>query len=249
MSIYAYNEHSRGAKALALALGIKRIKHEGSRFKGRATKLVINWGASSLPNEVMKCKVLNEPQEVVRVSNKLTWFQSVDREEHTWHLPWSTDRQDAIDWCRRGKTVVCRTVLNGHSGRGIVIASTEDQLVDAPLYVRYKKKKDEYRVHVVGGQVIDIQRKARRLDVPDERVNWQVRNHANGFIFQRQDIQVPDSVSEVALAAMSCTSLTFGAVDIIWNAASELPFVLEINTAPGLEGQTVQSYANAFERL
>lgn len=44
-SIYAYKQGSASALALAAALGIKCIKHEGSRFKGRHNKTVINWGA------------------------------------------------------------------------------------------------------------------------------------------------------------------------------------------------------------
>jgi D-alanine-D-alanine ligase-like ATP-grasp enzyme len=42
------------------------------------------------------------------------------------------------------------------------------------------------------------------------------------------------------------TGLDFGAVDVIWNAQKEKPYVLEINTAPGLEGQTIADYAAFF---
>src|SRR3546814_2808293 len=44
--------------------------------------------------------------------------------------------------------IVCRTVLSGHSGVGIVIADNRDDLVPANLYVKYVKKKEEYRVHL-----------------------------------------------------------------------------------------------------
>src|SRR3546814_19093490 len=46
--------------------------------------------------------------------------------------------------------IVCRTVLSGHSGVGIVIADNRDDLVPANLYVKYVKKKEEYRVHQIG---------------------------------------------------------------------------------------------------
>ena len=79
---------------------------------------------------------------------------------------------------QEGNTVVARTILNGNSGAGIVLVENEEQLVDAPLYTVYIPKKQEYRVHVFRGQVLDVQRKARKQDVPDDEVNWKIRNMA-----------------------------------------------------------------------
>jgi glutathione synthase/RimK-type ligase-like ATP-grasp enzyme len=39
--------------------------------------------------------------------------------------------------------------------------------------------------------------------------------------------------------------LDFGAVDIIQDDGGNF-YVLEVNTAPGLEGQTIKSYAEGF---
>src|SRR3546814_16068950 len=88
-----------------------------------------------------------------------------------------------------GDTIVARTVLNGHSGAGIVLCETPEQLaaVDAPLYVVYEPKKQEYRVHVLNGKVVDVQRKARVKDVPDDKVNWKIRNHDSGLIYGRDE--------------------------------------------------------------
>lgn len=149
--------------------------------------------------------------------------------------------------------IVCRTILTGHSGAGIVIADCRDDLVDAPLYVQYVKKKDEYRIHVGmsdgEASVISVQRKARRLSVPDDEVNWQVRNLSGGFVFVREGVSPPDIVIEVARNCLRETGLDFGAVDVIYNEYEEKAYVLEINTAPGLEGQTVEDYANYFRSL
>ena len=142
---------------------------------------------------------------------------------------------------------MCRTKLTGHSGEGIVIATQADELVDAPLYVKYIPKKDEYRVHVFDNRVIDIQKKGRRKDV--EEANFQVRNHANGFVYMREGIDPPNAVTDSALQVMQHVSLHFGAVDVIWNEKHKRAVVLEINTAPGLEGSTIHSYANAFNEL
>lgn len=44
LHLFAHNPHSEGAAELAQALGIRRIRHEGSRYVGNANKHVINWG-------------------------------------------------------------------------------------------------------------------------------------------------------------------------------------------------------------
>src|SRR3546814_6628533 len=57
-------------------------------------------------------------------------------------------------------------------------------------------KKQEYRVHVLNGKVVDVQRKARVKDFPDDKVNWKIRNHDNGFIYARDEklAEVPKKV-------------------------------------------------------
>src|SRR3546814_11566955 len=81
-----------------------------------------------------------------------------------------TQKRFAENYMFDGYTIVARTVLNGHSGAGIVLCETPEQLaaVDAPLYVVYEPKKQEYRVHVLNGKVVDVQRKARVKDFRSE---------------------------------------------------------------------------------
>jgi D-alanine-D-alanine ligase-like ATP-grasp enzyme len=76
-----------------------------------------------------------------------------------------------------------------------------------------------------------------------------VRNHDNGFIFVRNDVKAPSSVEEQAVRAIKALGLDFGAVDIIWNDKQQKAYVLEVNTAPGLEGSTVDDYARGFRNL
>jgi glutathione synthase/RimK-type ligase-like ATP-grasp enzyme len=121
---------------------------------------------------------------------------------------------------------------------------------EAPLYTQYVPKRHEYRVHVFQGRVIDVQRKARRHDVADEDVNWKVRNNANGFIFARNGDAlgtVPDDVLYEATKAVTSLNLDFGAADVIFNEREALAYVLEVNTAPGLVGTTLENYTAAFE--
>ena len=248
--IYPYKKGSRTVNRLALSTPIRKIKINNSRFVGNKNRIVINWGCSDIGNkQVAKCKVVNSPDDVNIASNKLFFFSLLGQRE--WLPDWTQESAEAENWLKSG-SVVCRTVLSGHSGRGIVIASSPQEMADAHLYTRYIKKKDEYRVHVFCGEVIDVQRKARRVNVADEEINWQVRNHNNGFIYMRAGVErIPylDRLRELALETTKRCSLDFGAVDIIYNKERDMCYVLEINTAPGLEGTTLEHYCKAIRRL
>tara|TARA_R110000744_G_scaffold103210_1_gene197990 strand:+ start:1152 stop:2024 length:873 start_codon:yes stop_codon:yes gene_type:complete len=256
MFIFPYKNASASAKALGLGLGAKRIKTANSRFKGSPDKVVINWGSSELPDEVMKCMVINPPAITNVASNKLKFFEAMlhfneNNDDGDWvNIPeFTTDEDQAADWVDMGGIVVARHKLTGNSGEGIELMEGEfdEDAPIAPLYVKYMPKKQEYRVHVANGQVVDLQRKARRHDVADEDVNWRIRNHDNGFIFARNELDVPHSVSRQAVMACKAIGLDFGAVDIIYNERHQSAYVLEINTAPGLTGQTLEGYVERFK--
>jgi glutathione synthase/RimK-type ligase-like ATP-grasp enzyme len=188
--------------------------------------------------------MLNPPELVGIASNKLQFFEQLSAVDTT-VLPefWKIAALIPDDRF----PIVCRTVLSGHSGQGIVIAESRQELVPAPLYVKYIKKQDEYRVHVGNpNTIILVQRKARRLETATEDVNWQVRNHHNGFVFTRSGFDTPEAVSKAAMDAMRILGLDFGAVDVVYNSRENRAYVLEVNTAPGLEGSTVDDYANYF---
>lgn len=254
--VLPYRQGSKGAKALAATLGGKVLKIErDSPFMAKLGDVIINWGYTGSSSDVVdgpfEC-LLNPPMRIKRASNKLLFFKEMAEHEETKGLTprfWSNQNDIPDD----AFPIVCRTVLAGHSGDGIVIAATRGDLVPAPLYVEYVKKQDEYRIHVGCGDgdaaIIAVQRKARRTEVPDNEVNWQIRNHQNGFVYVRQGVNPPASVVEAAKEALFASGLDFGAVDVIWNAQKGRAYVLEINTAPGLEGQTVTDYADFFREL
>ena len=149
-----------------------------------------------------------------------------------------------------GEMIVVRQLARGHGGRGIMLISGEDEIPDAPLYTVYKKKKAEYRIHVFNGQVIDVQQKRLRKPADDEEItaNHQMRNFDNGWVYCREDVLAPDAVLDEAVKAVKVLGLDFGAVDIGWNEHYQTPYVYEVNTAPGLEGTTLEIYLNAFKR-
>lgn len=245
--ILPYRQGSRSAKAIADALGGRVLRLVDSKFVARPSDLIINWGNTQQRVSVFPNNVVNPFFRIIQASNKLKFFHTMRDAGLSDIIPqfWSNADEIPDD----AFPIVCRTVLAGHSGDGIVLADTRSGLVGAPLYVQYIKKQQEFRVHVGAGTqapiTIAVQRKARRLDVATP--NWQVRNHANGFVYAREGVNPPTMVIAVAHQALAASGLDFGAVDVIWNEHGQKAYVLEINTAPGLEGQTVQDYAKFFK--
>lgn len=254
MHIYPYKMGSKSASALAEALGIRQIKHENSKFVGAERKKVINWGSSELPPQVTRCQVINKADAVKRAGNKLHTFQRLAQLEVS--IPqFTSNRDEAINWLEKNLTVVARKVLTGHSGAGIEILEKGLDFVEAPLYNVYIPKDREYRVHVFKGQIIDVQRKVKGPD--REVVDWKVRSHGNGFIFIRNEEAsgkpYKDVLEEVvrshSIRAVAALGLDFGAVDVVFNKRRGKAYILECNCAPGITGETVNIYKNAFETL
>lgn len=239
--IAQYKAGSRSAKALSEALGALRLKKEGSKFKPRASDIIINWGCSG-DLGLSPAQVLNKPEKVARVSDKKKFFAHA-KDATTFSVPeHTTSKKEAEEY----KTCVCRHILSGSGGKGIEIIERGETLPSAPLYVKYIPKEAEYRAHIYKGKVIDWQRKIR--DPDKEPTNWKVRNHDNGFIFARNSSKpMPKEAGDAAIEAVKYFELDFGAVDLIVTKSGKV-YVLEINTAPGLEGTTLESYRKAFPK-
>jgi glutathione synthase/RimK-type ligase-like ATP-grasp enzyme len=250
VKLYAYNNGSASAKALAAALGIKRLKHEGKLIRFFNQDILINWGASKFERNIEAHwdNVLNQPQNVAKAVNKLTTLKTF-KEAGVVAPDWTEAPVEALEWLHAGFIVVARTVLNGHSGQGIVIMNGAAEFVDAPLYTKYIKKDQEYRIHVFQGEAFFVQRKARKMDVPAEQVNWQVRNLAGGFIYANQNVECPDVYKVEACKAIAALGLDFGAVDLITDKKTQLGYVLEVNTACGLAGTTLDKYVEVFRNF
>jgi glutathione synthase/RimK-type ligase-like ATP-grasp enzyme len=239
--IEPYKLWSGGAKALGLRAGILRATTRQVTKHGDFD-LVINWGRSQ---RRFNSEYINEPDQVVLASDKLRTAKNFS-DNGVPQPDFTEDREVAKGWADDGCTVVCRKLLRASQGRGIVLATTSADVVRAPLYTKYVKKADEYRIHVAFGEVVDIQQKRRRLEVPDEEVNYQIRNAHNGWVFARDGVDCPAAVTAAGIAAVNALGLDFGAVDIGYNVHAGKGVVYEVNTAPGLEGTTLDTYYEAF---
>lgn len=249
--IRPYNNFSRGGRAFSKELNVRFVKNGHALPEAAVGKprLEINWGCtSSTPYEPMK--ILNPAGKVKICSNKVAFFQKV---KDTTRIPtFTTDYEEALGWVRDGIEVLGRK-SRGSCGEDIVFSDDIAAFEASDFWVQYKKKESEFRIHVAFGKVISEQRKAlRKTDgngnqIDTSSVDFRIRNLKNGFVFVRNNITVPEDVTQQALSAVAAVGLDFGAVDVIFNATEGKAYVLEINTAPGLEGQTVLDYAAAFK--
>ncbi len=245
--VYPYRAKSRSANRLARILGGTIIKPGGNLVLPNTWDTVINWGSSECPY-TSDVKVLNRPEAIALASNKKRAFVALQSAGVS--IPNFATTSESVSW--KGVTVV-RHKLTGHSGEGIEIVEAGETLPPAPLYVEYVKKEDEYRIHVIGESITTIQRKGARKDF-DGKPDFRVRNHKNGFVFVRngddgEKIKPPQAVLDQAVKAIQALGLDFGAVDIIYNRSQERAYVLEVNTAPGMEGSTIGDYAEGFKKF
>jgi glutathione synthase/RimK-type ligase-like ATP-grasp enzyme len=226
---------SNSAKELSRYLGVKRLLSNGSsRFIGKHRDVVINWGNGK--GNVGIARQINKLSNVQLASNKLSTFIALDRAGVS--IPWfSTNKSEAEDSLY---TIISRTNLYGHSGDGIVAG-----VVNAPLYVEYINKVAEYRAIVVGNEVVDFKQKKKKREVAHHPTVW---NLSGGYIMAREGIAKPDGIDVLAIVAVQALGLDFGAVDIIADGDGVL-YVLEVNTAFGLEGTTIQLVGDAIRRM
>lgn len=270
MATYMYLWHmgEAGGRQVKEKLGIQAILHQNSRFQGDPSKIVINWGSSNPPFEVLKCRVINPPNAVHRSVNKRIWFRYLNGKVN--HVPFTEDANVALTWLLEGYKVVCRDRLEGREGAGIRIIDatalnltvrTDSQspwgwvanlisgrvrpnlrpLEGVRLFTKFVPSEREYRVHVVDGQAICVHRKVSGTDET-------IRNTSNGWHFRRVT-SYPSQLIQPAIDTVRELGLDFAAVDMLWDGNQA--WVLETNTSPGIDGmtQTVLDYANALGAL
>lgn len=275
--IYAARDSS-GARRLATALGARRWRDDLPErytrrrpyFRGNSSPMVLNWGSLVHPHWLedqrfrLTPRFINLSEHVEKAINKLSFFQHASGIDGVPCLKWTDKRDTAAKWIEKGKPVICRTKLDGSSGRGIVKATTLEQLVEAPLYTRYYPKTHEFRVHVFNGKVIDLTQKKLKggANVRSESITL-VRSLDNGWIHAHGEISLQDVgrdlISRACVSLVAGLGLQFGAVDVL--AILDTPSedgtrtlksfkICEVNTGPGLENNiTIAAYASAIEKF
>jgi glutathione synthase/RimK-type ligase-like ATP-grasp enzyme len=161
-----------------------------------------------------------------------------------------TDNSDvASDWLKAGHVVFGRKYLNASCGKGIVVMEPNEAgyhpAAVCPVYTKYKKKKREFRVHVFKDQVVAVTEKKRRKEFDGER-DTKIRNLANGYVFVQQVQDEPDGLRELALRAAKVSTSDFRGVDVGYNKLKDELFIIEVNSAPGIQGTNLNKYLEAI---
>ena len=243
LRLLPYKFGSRSAKVITKALNGLRVRFDG-KFRPKPRHLVVNWGSPRIPR--WWTNGLNSPDIVAKSSNKLTALTTMKAAGVS--IPeFTTDSAVAKQWFDDAKIVVGRRILTGSKGIGCIIYDKEESDVepnDCPLYTKHLRHKREFRIHVFRGRIIDMVEKRKRRGF-ENRNAW-IRNYNNGYVFCRNGFQIPESVKSEAIKATNALGLDFGAVDVAYREKENKAYVFEVNTAPGTEGQTIQTYVNAF---
>jgi glutathione synthase/RimK-type ligase-like ATP-grasp enzyme len=200
---------------------------------------VINWGNPHAFDR-RRAQIINVPGSIGDAINKLTAFNKwhdakVVIPEYVEELP---SNRDGI-W-------LARTNLTGSGGAGIIVIRKDDPVPDAPLYVKYIKKREEFRVHVVNKKAIFVQQKKRSSTAEQDRDQKLIRNYDNGWVFCPLE-QWDKELEDAAVKAVDGLELDFGAVDMVRCYDTGRYVCLECNTAPGIESPTlIMAYKEAF---
>lgn len=155
---------------------VLRVRKNSIRYKRRPSDKIIAWGPTA------PCQHTNPDQEAAKAlaSNKLLSFIKF-RVNNVSTPEWTTDVTVAQSW---NKDYLARTLLRSHSGKGIVMVPAGEVGPNAKLYVQYKKKKHEYRVHVFQSRVIDVTQK-RNGSVMKTQTTKSVTTKMDGYIAAR----------------------------------------------------------------
>jgi hypothetical protein len=110
------------------------------------------------------------------------------------------------------------------------------------FFTEYVPRTTEYRVWIYRRRHLSTYQKVMRHPEMYKHFGCSFRN---GFAFELvKQLDLPTPAIEQAGAAVSALGLDFGAVDVL-QGKDGLPYVLEVNTAPGVDGPRVSISALA----
>lgn len=223
--------------------------------------VLVNFGATEIPAWVRQDMVfLNSPDAIRDSANKYHTFVKL-KEADVPTVRWTTSSDDVQKWLDKGHKILARHNLASSGGRGISIVVSGEQIPKVPLYTRYFPKTHEFRVHVVGGEAVDVTEKKLREELKEKRDAVSlVRSHDNGWVHAHSDLSVSGddlgTLSKLGVDAITAVGLDFGAVDILACLDTNTPrrltkaVVCEVNSAPGIENEvTKRAYASALNKL
>lgn len=242
MSYFAYHRRSKPTGEL-LAKMLQLPHGDCPSAYAENKQLLIRWGNRvNAANDHFYDTVINSCDAISRCSDKLA--ASITMTNSGINVPaFDVDPYRLIE--EYGYPILGRDFSHARGTDIKLILQERDLRSKKDYYSVYIPTKREYRIHVVGDEVIRIQGKF--LDYPKQQVAH-IRNYATGYRFRAPRLRLKSDRLEAAVAAVKSLGLDFGAVDLIV-ADDGLGYVLEVNTAPSCSPITLGAYAVALHRL
>jgi len=136
-----------------------------------------------------------------------------------------------------------------HAGKHFKVLDTRVDCVKALARGGYVsvliEKTHEFRLHVAHGKVLGIQEKP--IPPGEHRANMSVSN-VPWRVLKREEWK--PKMCRMAIEAVDCLNLDFGAVDVICGKGKSEYYVLEVNTAPQISSDLISlKYAKYFDWL
>lgn len=220
---------------------------------------IVNWG-NSKDFYYGRSTILNNPSAISRAVDKRNTL-SVLRDYSIPTLKTLT-KGDAFYYYTIGEKVFVRTKVKARGGEGIIIADkaiepdfTLETFPDAPLYTLGFDCNREYRYHVFNGMVFMVQEKRKmsrdKLEQNNiEEVDPQARNWGNGWVFCKENVKIHPEIRQSCIQAAEALGLNFAAFDVLVKEKKDKTLIkfaiCEANTAPGIEGSGIESYAKVI---
>ncbi len=249
MSIIVYPYKKGLNSTRQLREGGCKVRYDTSRVR---QGVAIAWGNRTPPPWAAAVKWINDPAFLFLVAYKKAWAT------HCGNMgfgpQYTFDKEEAMSWAdERGQKVLCRTLLNASGGRGITVARSADEVVDAPLYSLYFPKNREYRIIMNGinGYEVYCASKRRPTGTEMDRDDLLIRTADRGYVYQTEEI-VPVPVIEACqnvAAWASDNGLNLLAYDVGYNSEDDIACVFEANTAPGLNKDSAPLVVAAIQEI
>lgn len=210
--------------------------------------LVFRWGCTSL--SLGQTKIVNKSTAIQEVSDKKGFREKLSK-AHLAPKFWPDLDEYILDGSY--KTTESILIRPAHHSRseGLFPCTKLPEAIKAireingPYYIsELIQKTKEFRVFVCSNRIAFMIEKTPK---DSTEVSWGCVSTGDFKYVDWSDW--PHLVSGMALAAMKESSLDFGAIDIIIDGESNLPFALEINTAPHLSPYYQKCVAKVFKHI
>lgn len=165
--------------------------------------------------------------------------------EHSIPCPdFTTDLNVARMWVAAGNNVFGRNRAR-EKGQDIVGQSSPGW-AGKEFWSRVIAVKEEYRIHIFDGEHIQQALKCFDPNAVKKRTDdLPIRNTETGYKYNHS-FRPPDKAVGLSKRAVQLLGYLWGAVDFLEDAGGDC-YILEVNTAPGMDDTTACAYASAIE--